>query len=137
MNDAVHIIARASAEIGETPWAVAIQAGRHALQADEPPAEGGADAGPAPFQLVLAGLGACTSITLKMYAARKGWALRGVHVDLKYLREHERGWYERVLTLDGDLDADQRARLADIAERTPVTLALKTGLEIRTRLAEA
>jgi putative redox protein len=132
MDDKIHTIAHAAADIGAERYAVTIQAGRHPLTADEPEHAGGKDAGPAPFDLVLAGLGACTSITLKMYAERKQWPLEAVHVDLKWIRQGEAGWYERVLTFTGALDDTQRARLADIAERTPVTLVLKAGAEIRT-----
>jgi putative redox protein len=130
-----HTIARATADIGQIPWEVALKAGHHALTADESPHLGGKDAGPAPFELVLAGLGACTSITLKMYAERKAWPLEGVHVELRYARDDERGWYERTVVLQGELTPEQRARIAQIAERTPVTLALKGGAEIRTTFA--
>ena len=76
-------VAHATAHIGERNYQVDIEAGRHRLSADEPPALGGADAGPAPFQLLLSALGACTTITLRMYAQRKGWDLNGVDVDLR------------------------------------------------------
>ena len=72
-----------------------------------------------------------------MYAERKGWPLTAAEVDLKHRAEGGRSHIERTLILEGDLDADQRARLADIAERTPVTLTLKGGADIVTRLAEA
>jgi len=111
-----------------------IQAGRHALLADEHAALGGADAGPGPFEYVLSGLGACTSITLRMYAERKGWRLGAVTVHLRMVREETGIRVEREVAVGGELDDDQRARLADICERTPVTLALKGGIEIRTML---
>jgi putative redox protein len=111
-----------------------IQAGRHALLADEHATLGGADAGPDPFEYVLSGLGACTSITLRMYAERKGWRLGAVTVRLKLFREETGIRVERAVTVGGELDDDQRARLADICERTPVTLALKPGIEISTTL---
>ena len=111
-----------------------IRAGRHALLADEHAALGGADAGPNPFAYVLSGLGACTSITLRMYAERKGWRLGAVTVRLKLFREETGIRVEREVAVGGELDDDQRARLADICERTPVTLALKSGIEIRTTL---
>ncbi|MGQ3070484.1 MAG: OsmC family protein [Ferrovibrionaceae bacterium] len=127
-------MARAQASIGETAYAVAIKTGHHALVADEPTTLGGQDAGPAPYDLLLSSLGACTAITLKMYAGRKGWPLAAVHVDLHFVREGDRQRIDRVLRLEGALDDAQRARLADIAERTPVTLTLKGGLPIDTRL---
>ena len=111
-----------------------IRADGHDLLADEHASLGGADAGPAPFAYVLSGLGACTSITLRMYAERKGWSLGGVTVRLKLFREETGIRIERDVVVGGELDDDQRARLADICERTPVTLALKRGVEIRTRL---
>jgi putative redox protein len=120
---------------GDAPnYVQKVQAGKHALLADEHAALGGQDAGPAPFAYVLAGLGACTSITLRMYAERKGWDLAGVTVRLRLFREATGIRVEREVAVGGGLDGDQRARLADICERTPVTLALKSGIDIRTTL---
>ncbi len=128
-------MAHATAAIGETRYRVAITTGTHALVADEGSALGGQNAGPAPYDLLLAGLGACTSITLKMYAERKGWDLQALSVDLKLRKEGDRTHIDRVLHIEGALDSEQRARLADIAERTPVTLTLKAGADIVTELA--
>lgn len=111
-----------------------IQAGKHALRADEHAALGGADAGPNPFAYLLSGLGACTSITLRMYAERKGWHLGAVTVRLKLFREATGIRVERDVAVGSELSEDQRARIADICERTPVTLALKNGIDIRTTL---
>jgi len=131
-------VATADAEIGETRYAVSIHTGVHRLIADEPAEGGGADAGPAPFGLLLSGLGACTAITLRMYAERKAWPLEAVHVRLAFRWEGEgtarTPHIERSLKLDGPLDAEQRARCAEIAEKTPVTRALKVGIAIRTTL---
>jgi putative redox protein len=69
-----------------------------------------------------------------MYAVRKGWPVRGVHVDARFTMQGKEGFIERVLSLEGELDDAQRARLADIAERTPVTLTLKQGVPIKTTL---
>jgi putative redox protein len=128
-------MAYAQASIGETAYAVTIAAGSHGLIADEGPALGGRDAGPAPYDLLLASLGACTAITLKMYAERKSWPLAAARVGLRFIRQDDAQRIERTLTLDGALTDEQRARLADIAERTPVTLTLKGGLPIHTTLA--
>jgi putative redox protein len=127
-------MARATASIGTTNYAVSIQAGHHPLTADESTELGGLDVGPAPYQLLCSALCACTAITLRMYAERKAWPLRGGQVDIRYIGEGADGAIARVLTLEGELDDAQRARLADIAERTPVTLTLKRGLAITTTL---
>lgn len=126
-------MAHGTAHIGETPWRTDIVVGGHAITADEPAALGGQGAGPAPYDLLLASLGACTAITLKMYAARKGWPLVSVDVDLRLKGSKEEMHIERKLSIVG-LDEEQKARLADIAERTPVTLTLKSGLGIETEL---
>lgn len=120
------------AQIGMVNYAVSVRTGRHSLVADEPAKLGGQDAGPAPYDLLLASLGACTAITLRMYAARKEWSLTDVTVDLKLERDGDNVQIARALSFQGSLDDTQRARLADIAERTPVTLTLKNGLAINT-----
>ena len=129
------LVARASAKQAEARYMVKIRAGHHDLVGDEPVSAGGGDAGPSPFGLVLAGLAACTAITLRMYAERKSWSLAGLAIELEYFRDGGAFRIERVLHVEGALDGEQRARLADIAERTPVTLALKAGATINTRLS--
>jgi putative redox protein len=131
-------MARAKAIIETAHYAATIDAGGHRIVADEPPSNGGADAGPAPYDLLLASLAACTAITLRMYADRKQWALKRATVELHFTRDADKKErIDRVLHLEGDLDEAQRARFADIAERTPVTLTLKQGLPILTTLAPA
>jgi putative redox protein len=130
-------VTRASGVIDGAPYATRLTAGRHELTADEPVSAGGADAGPPPFALLLSGLIACTAITLRMYADRKGWTVKRVAVDAVYHHVQTGAFIERVLHIDGDLNDEQRARMADIAERTPVTLALKAASDIRTRLGAA
>ena len=104
--------------------------GRHELTADEPVARGGQDAGPEPFAYLLASLGSCTSITLRMYAQRKGWNIGSVAVSL-VLREGAAGkTIERRVTLSESLDAAQNAKLSEVCERTPVTLAVKSGIDL-------
>jgi putative redox protein len=117
-------MAQARAAIGTIDYAVSITAGRHALTADETTEDGGSDTGPTPPELLCAALCACTSITLRMYAKRKGWPLRALHVDVDLVQGERETAITRLVTVEGDLDSDQRARLADIAERTPVTLML-------------
>jgi putative redox protein len=130
-------MARAHAEIGLLNYRVAIRTGSHELVADEGAALGGADAGPAPYDLLLSSLAACTAITLRMYAERKGWPLEGVKLALLYRLEDGKAHIDRKVTLEGPLDEAQRARLAEITEKTPVTLTLKSGVEIRTEFQPA
>ena len=130
------LIARVAATIGTQNYRVEMKAGRHALIADERKGLGGEDTGPAPYEYLLSGLGACTAITLRMYAARKQWDLRQAHVELRFFHQGDASRIERIITLEGDLTDEQRARLADIAERTPVTLTLKSGMTIHTELTE-
>jgi len=128
-------VAHATADISTVNYTVSLVAGHHTLTADEGAAAGGQDAGPSPHEMLCAALGACTAITLRMYAQRKEWPLRAVHVDvLLHVEDKEHRSMTRRLRLTGDLDEAQRARLADIAERTPVTLTLKQGVAITTIL---
>ena len=127
-------MAHATADIGTTDYAVSLLAGHHRLRSDEGAAIGGKDAGPAPHELLCAALTACTAITLRMYARRKEWLLRAVHVDVQLALQGTERSITRSLRFEGDLDERQRARLADVAERTPVTLTLKQGVSITTIL---
>ncbi|WP_418120829.1 OsmC family protein [Variovorax sp. 350MFTsu5.1] len=123
------------AAIGRDGYRTQIEVGsRHRLVADEPSALGGADTGPAPYDLLIAALGACTAITLRMYANLKKWPLESVEVKLHLSRDGDAMAVERSLHMVG-LDEAQKARLAEIAERTPVTLTLKSGVRIRTTVA--
>jgi putative redox protein len=128
------ILAHATADIGTSNYTVSLVAGHHSLAADESAAAGGKDLGPAPHELLCAALGACTAITLRMYAERKNWPLHAVHVDVHLRLQDKQRLITRRLRLVGELDEVQRSRLADIAERTPVTLTLKQGATITTTL---
>ena len=123
------------AEIGTAHYAVTIDAAGHALRSDEPAARGGGGVGPSPYDLLLASLAACTAITLRMYADRKEWPLTSLRVDTRRVLRADKEAFERVLTFEGDLTDQQRARFLEIAEKTPVTLTLKRGVEITTTLA--
>ncbi len=136
-------------ETGTSHLANAVVVGSHRLIADEPIAAGGANSGPTPYDFVLAGLGACTSMTLRLYAERKGWPLEGISVRLTHQRVHAEDCsacetqdgrldrIDRVIELTGPLDADQRQRLLAIAEKCPVHRTLRTESWIVTRLDEA
>ena len=137
MSDEQILLGRASARIGEIDYAVDIQAGKHRLVADEPASHGGNNAGPGPFSLLLSGLVACTAITLRMYGQRKGWNLTAVDVAAQLFREGSASHIDRTLALHGDLDEAQTARLLEVSEKTPVTLTLKGGIEIRTTLDQS
>lgn len=117
-----------------------ITVGQHVLIADEPISVGGTDAGPAPFDFLMAGLGACTSMTLRMYAERKGLALDRVSVALSHEKiEFEgkpRDRIKRTITLEGDLSDEQRQRLLEIANKCPLHRALSQPLLLASTLAE-
>jgi putative redox protein len=125
----------ATATTGRTNYSTQIRSGQHSFIADEPAQQGGLDTGPSPSELLLAALASCTSITLRMYADRKSWPIEAIHVAVSSTRSADQSLsIERVLTFEGVLSEEQKTRLAEIAERTPVTLALKAGAAIHTRL---
>ncbi len=126
-------MARARASIGTANYRTEIVTGHHKLTADEGPALGGKDVGPGPYELLTSALAACTVITLRMYAERKQWPVTAVHADVHFVSAGDKQHIDRVLTIEG-ADDEQKKRMADIAERTPVTLTLKRGLEIKTTL---
>jgi len=119
---------------------------KHHVTADEPESYGGTDRGFTPYQFLAAGLGACTSMTIRMYARRKKWPLAHVSVDVTHNRVHaqdagvESGsldQFTRIIKLTGDLDPDQRQRLLEIADKCPVHHSLEAGATIRTELIQA
>jgi putative redox protein len=132
----VRHVAHAVASTGSTTpaYRVDVRAGAHQLVADEPAARGGGDLGPAPFEIFLSALAACTATTLRMYADRHRWALSSIDVGVRYdVDDDGRGAIERTITVPVDLSADERHRLA---ERTPVTIAVRAGTPITTRFRE-
>jgi putative redox protein len=122
----------------ETGYAQKIRAAGHELTADEAIAAGGTNTGPSPYALLLSALGACTSITLRMYADRKGWTLGTIQIALRHSKSADGADHiERDIRLGAPLSEEQRARIADIAEKTPVTKTLKAGATIATRLLDS
>jgi putative redox protein len=120
--------------ISDFKFAQQIVSGHHRLTADEPAARGGSDSGAEPHELLLASLGACTSITLRMYAGRKGWELGKITVGLRYTAgaEDQRGHIDRRLSFSKSLTAEQVQRLLEIAGKTPITRLLMPGVTIET-----
>lgn len=134
-------------EDGEGRFSQRVSVGRHVLVADEPVSAGGGDRGPSPYDLLSAALGACTSMTLRMYAAQKNWPLEKVRVSLKHDKIHasdcadcetREGKVDRIrreITLAGDLDPAQRQRLLEIADRCPVHRTLNAEVSVQTTLS--
>ncbi|GJI93327.1 peroxiredoxin [Duganella caerulea] len=126
-------MARGTAHIGKDSYQTTIEVSGHKLVGDEPERNGGHDTGPAPYDFVLAGLGACTAITLRMYADRKQWPMDAVDVALQLTRDDQGAMMvKRTLSFTGALDTEQKSRMAEIAEKTRVTLTLKAGMVIDT-----
>lgn len=131
---------------GKTGFMTEVKAGRHSMIADEPQSVGGSDRGPAPYDLLVAALGACTSMTLQMYARRKKWPLEEAVVRLNHKKIHakdcetcetEEGHLDRIdreLELVGPLDDEQKARIKEIADRCPVHRTLHSEISITTHL---
>jgi uncharacterized OsmC-like protein len=126
-----------------------IWAGGHTLTADEPREMGGEATGASPYELLLGALGACTSMTLLLYARRKGWPLEQVEVRLRHQRIHaedcadcetKEGWLdaiEKEIVVAGDLTPEQQARLGEIAHRCPVNQTLLREVKITQTLRRA
>ncbi len=134
------------ARLTEGPFLTEILAGPHHLLADEPKDVGGSNLGPSPYEFLTSGLGACTAMTIKMYADRKKWPLEEVQVHLNYdsdyledcdkCEDEDRkiGKFERLIEIRGDLDKSQRNRILQIANKCPVHKTLEQGVSIETKL---
>ena len=133
-------------ETGPGRLAETISVRRHILPADEPIEQGGTDTGPNPYDLLCAALGTCTAMTLRLYADQKQWPLERVSVRLRHAKIHVKDCaecetregridqIERHITLEGPLDATQRTRLMEIADKCPVHRTLHSEIRIRTAL---
>jgi putative redox protein len=131
---------------GPLRYAQNISVGSHVLQADEPSDYGGNDVGPNPYELLLAALGACTNMTVRMYAERKQWPLQGVQVSLSYAKVHAEdcaecetkvGMVDRIevgISFTGDLSEEQQRKLLEIANKCPVHRTLVSRCQIDTKL---
>jgi putative redox protein len=136
-------------DAGSPPYLEKISVGPHTLVGDEPADAGGADAGPNPYELLLAALGTCTSITVRMFAQRRRWPLQGVHVRLSHGKVHaedcaacetENRMIDRIemqISFLGDLSDEQRLRLLDVANRCPVHRTLTSTIEISARAVQS
>ena len=121
----------ASAEFGSAPYMQAVAIRHHRLVTDEGAEHGAADTGPSPTELLLGALASCVAVTVQMYARRKGWELRHARVEVSGRTEQGSYVIDRRVVLDGDLTAEQRERLIDIAGRCPVSKRLTGGVTIR------
>ena len=133
-------------DLEENNFTTDIQTNRHTLVADEPASVGGDDFGPGPYELLNAGLAACTAMTLKLYAQRKKWPLEEVYVYLSHSKQHVKDMgtespekievIEKKLKIIGNLDADQRQKLKEIASKCPVHRTLISSTQINTELID-
>jgi putative redox protein len=148
-GDEAAVLPAGVVEVSEAPAGRLVQqvlAGRHVFIADEPVAVGGSDAGPGPYDYLLAALGACTSMTLRLYADRKGIAAKRFSIRLSHRRVHAEdcadceiskgniGEITREITMEGDLSDAERTRLMEVADRCPVHETLTREIKIRSRL---
>jgi uncharacterized OsmC-like protein len=130
-------------ESGNGRFAEEIKIGAHMIYSDEPTSQGGTNRGPSPYELVMAALGACTAMTIRMYAERHELKLRRTTVRLRYFKlpaisdAGALDYFERTVGLEGDLTEEQRLRLLQISEKCPVGETLRHAATIDSRLATA
>jgi len=141
--------ASVTARIAAEGFRTELISGTHELIADEPESMGGGNEGPGPYEYLAAALGSCTAMTLRMYADRKGWALEGVEVTVSHGKIHAEDCkgcetkegrvdrFERTIAMRGDLDAEQRERLLEIADKCPVHKTLENEIAIVTAEGES
>lgn len=115
----------------QSGYVTTVRSGTHTFISDVPPALGGTDAGPDPHALLESALGACTSITVQMYANRKGWKLESCDAQVRFIKEDKEGIVlERKIEFHGELDADQKKRLFEIAEKCPIHQVIVRGAKV-------
>lgn len=131
-----HISTACVTEAGTSRFYNAVRTEGHEFVMDEPEVMGGTDIGPSPFALVVAALGACTNMTLRMYADMKKWPLDQVQTEVIHTPSKSGHHFSRVVSIEGALDAEQRARLLEIANKCPVHKLLEGQAQVDTRLAE-
>ncbi|PEN05630.1 hypothetical protein CRI93_12000 [Longimonas halophila] len=136
-----------TATTGSDGYRTEMRARHHKLIADEPASVGGEDTGPTPYEYLSAGLAACTTMTLQMYARRKGWPLDEAHVDVQHNKIHAEDCadcdtkegkidrFTRTVSVTGDLSDEQRSRLLDIANKCPVHRTLHSEIDVVTTVA--
>jgi putative redox protein len=131
------------AESADKPYGQTATIGPHTLSADEAEALGGHDTGPSPYEYVMAGLGACTAMTLRIYADRHGWPLERTSVEVRHKvvvggdGKTAADRFERTIRVEGNLTSEQRAELLKIADHCPVSRTLQRASTIVSTLAEA
>jgi putative redox protein len=133
--------------VGESGFQTELVARTHQFVADEPVTFGGTDGGPTPYEYLLMAIGACTAMTIRMYANRKGWPLQGATVSVRQARSHEpdcercatetvgMAQVEQRIELAGPLSDEQRERLLDIAKRCPIKQTLERGVRVQSVVA--
>jgi putative redox protein len=123
--------------ISEHQFVQQVVSGHHRWTSDEPTAEGGSDSGPTPTELLLSSLGACTAITLRMYGRRKDWELGKITVGLRFFRDDAGAEHiDRRVSFSKPLSEDQKARLLEIAGKTPITKTLMHGIAISSSVVD-
>jgi len=131
------------AESADRPYGQTVTVGPHTMGSDEAEALGGHDTGPSPYEYVMAGLGACTAMTLRMYADRHGWPLEKTSVEVRHKivvgsdGKTAVDRFERTIRVEGNLTVEQRALLLEIADRCPVSRTLQRASTITSALADA
>ena len=140
MTDAVENTVTVT-ESGLGPYAQFVTVGRHVMGADEPEPLGGRDTGASPYEYLLAGLGACTAMTLRMYAARKTWPLEKIAIELRHDKfaapsgADKIDRFERVIHLTGPLTSEQKSKLIEVADKCPISQTLQRPSIVESRLA--